>query len=73
MGNSIDFDDIKSMTVEERLELIDAIWDSIEDEGDAGLTEEVKSELDRRLAENDAHPENVVSWEEVKARLRNRQ
>jgi Putative addiction module component len=32
------------------------------------LAEEQKAELDRRLAEDEAAPDDVVTWEEVKAR-----
>jgi len=34
------------------------------------LTDEQRADLDRRLAEYEANPENVFSWEEVKSRLR---
>ncbi|MBV8608922.1 MAG: addiction module protein [Singulisphaera sp.] len=43
-------------------------WDRLVDRGyEPVLTEEQKAELDRRLAEDDAAPDDVVSWEEVKA------
>jgi len=43
-------------------------WDRLVDRGyEPVLTEEQKAELDRRLVEDDAAPDDVVSWEEVKA------
>jgi putative addiction module component (TIGR02574 family) len=33
------------------------------------LTEAQKQEFDRRLAELDANPNNVLTWEEIKARI----
>lgn len=44
------------------------LWDRLVDRGyEPELTEEQKAELDRRLAEDDSAPDDVLSWEEVKA------
>ncbi len=57
-----------SWPVEERLQLIHELWDRLVDRGyEPELTEEQKAALDHRLAEDDAAPDDVVSWEEVKA------
>ncbi len=58
----------------ERIRLAEALWDSIADEANADpdvlpLSDEQRAELDRRLADYQAHPETSVPWEEVKARL----
>ncbi|MBV8231894.1 MAG: addiction module protein, partial [Planctomycetaceae bacterium] len=51
-----------------RIRLMHELWDRLVDRGyEPVLTEEQKAELDRRLAEDDAAPDDVVSWEEVKA------
>jgi putative addiction module component (TIGR02574 family) len=42
----------------------------IDAEGQPDLSEEVKAEIDRRLDDLDAHPEKVLTWEEVLQRLR---
>jgi putative addiction module component (TIGR02574 family) len=60
--------EVGSWPVEERIRLIDEIWAGLHDEGHVPvLTDEQKMELDRRLAEDDAAPEDAVSWDEVKA------
>ena len=57
-----------SWPVEDRLRLMRDLWDRLVDQGyEPELTEEQKAELDRRLAEDEAEPDDVVSWEEVKA------
>lgn len=62
---------IRAMTNDERIELVQAIWDTIAaDEIAPGLTEDQKQELDRRIADLDANPGNVLTWEEIKARVR---
>jgi putative addiction module component (TIGR02574 family) len=59
---------VGSWPVEDRLRLVDEIWTGILDQGhEPELTETQMAELRRRLAEDDANPEDVVSWEEVKA------
>jgi putative addiction module component (TIGR02574 family) len=60
--------EIVSLSVDERIRLVEAIWDSIASEsGRPALTEAQQQELERRLAAHTASPEEVVPWEEVKA------
>lgn len=59
---------IDRMSVEDRITLVSAIWDSIAGERHATLlTETQRLELDRRLADHEANPEDVIPWEQVKA------
>jgi len=51
-----------------RLELVQEIWDSIAADGSTlPLSEAQRRELERRAGEDDANPDDVVPWEEVKA------
>ena len=57
-----------SLNINERIELVEAIWDGIVSCGAVpSLTETQKSELDCRLADHRAHSDDVISWSEVKA------
>jgi putative addiction module component (TIGR02574 family) len=59
--------EVSSLNVDDRLRLVEAIWDNIIAENrQPELTEAQKQELKRRLARHAASPEDVVSWEEVK-------
>lgn len=59
---------IDRLGIEERLALVEEIWDSIAAESGAlPLTEAQRAELTRRIAEHDANPDDAVPWEEVKA------
>lgn len=62
---------IDSLSVEKRLALVEELWDSIVGEHPAAvpLTDAQRTELDQRLAEHEAHPEDVVSWEDIKASI----
>jgi len=56
------------LDIDEQIELVEAIWDSIVSRGTApALTETQKTELDRRLADHLANPNDVIPWSEVKA------
>jgi putative addiction module component (TIGR02574 family) len=73
MAQPINLAYITAMTINERIALVHAIWDSIAAEMDpVQLTEPQKRELDRRIAELDANPQNVRTWEEIKAHVRGR-
>ena len=59
------------LSVEQRLELISELWDSIPDSLDTlPVPDWHREELDRRLAAADANPNAAIPWEEVKRRLR---
>lgn len=60
---------INDWTIPERIRLVQAVLDGIAEEQESPeLTDELKQEIDRRLATLDADPDNVVSWDEVYAR-----
>ncbi|MBS0260966.1 MAG: addiction module protein [Planctomycetes bacterium] len=61
---------IDRMSLDERIALATAIWDSIASEPHPPLvTEAQRQELGRRLADHAANPEDVVPWERVKAEI----
>ena len=56
------------LNVDEQIELVEAIWDGIVSRSAApSLTATQQVELDRRIADHLANPNDVVSWSEVKA------
>ena len=61
-------DEVRKLPVEERMELLEQIWDSIAEEpGQPELTDAQKRELQRRAAAYAADPGSAIPWEEVKA------
>lgn len=63
--------EILALPVEDRVRLVEAIWDSISAVPEAlPLTDWQKGELDRRLAELEADPDAGFGLEEVFARIR---
>jgi putative addiction module component (TIGR02574 family) len=53
---------------EERLSLVEELWDSIAADGEAVLLMgPQRVELDRRLADHETDPSDVMSWDEVRS------
>ncbi len=63
---------ISRLSVEDRLQLIGEIWDSLPSLDQSPIPEEHREELDRRLAEAEANPAASLPWEVVRARIENR-
>ncbi len=65
--------DFLSLSVPERIILVEDIWDSVSEVPDAViLTEEQKAELDRRLDAYHKNPGEGSPWSEVRTRIRSR-
>ena len=58
------------LTVQQRLELIGELWDSIPESIDAlPVPEWHREELERRLAAADADPDAAIPWRDVRQSL----
>ena len=61
---------IDLLSFEERMLLVEEIWDSIAAEAESlEIPQSHKDELDRRLAAHDTDPGAGSSWDDVKTRL----
>jgi putative addiction module component (TIGR02574 family) len=70
MADSILPFDINEYSIPERVAMIAEIWESMADETKVvPLTEEQKAELDKRIAESELYPDDVVSWKDIEGRL----
>jgi putative addiction module component (TIGR02574 family) len=55
---------------DQQIDLVEAIWDGIVKRGTTSpITPAQKAELDTRLAAYLANPDDVLPWDEVKARI----
>lgn len=64
---------ITALSIQDRIRLVQAILDSIAAEQDyLDLTDSQRQELDRRIDDYEANPDNVLTWEEVKASVKAR-
>ncbi len=71
--SKISLADVLELSVAERIQLAEDIWDTIPETSEAPkLTDAQRAELDRRLEEHRKNPEDGSSWEDVKARILSR-
>jgi putative addiction module component (TIGR02574 family) len=59
---------IGSLSAAEKIELLDALWESLEAD-EVPLTEAQLAELDYRIARHEQNPSDVIPWEQVRAGL----
>jgi len=68
MAPSLEALGIDRMSFDERLALVEAIWDSLAAQtAVAPLTDAQKAEVDRRWAAHQANPQAAIPWEQVEA------
>lgn len=60
---------VKTLSVADRLELIEAVWETLPAQS-VPTTDAEKALIDARLADLDAHPDDQSPWAETRARLR---
>ncbi len=66
--------EIATLSIEDRIRLVQAIWDSIAaEQAYPDLTEQQKRELDNRIDDYEMNPDNVLTWEEIKASIKKKQ
>jgi putative addiction module component (TIGR02574 family) len=71
--SKVDLEEILRLPVEERITLVQQIWDSVAADADAvPLIPEQEEELRRRLEEHERNPDDVVEWSKVRERIRSR-
>jgi putative addiction module component (TIGR02574 family) len=63
-------DAVRQWPAADQIEFVQQIWDQLVDSGwSPELTDAQKRELDRRIVAHESDPSNVYTWEEVEARL----
>ena len=65
-------EELFKLPVEEKLELVEALWDNIDNEllREKLSTQQFKDELNRRIEEIEKNPEILIPWEKVLQKLK---
>ena len=63
---------VDELSTDERVELIGRLWDSLDAQVAAPMTESLRQELARREADADRDPDSGDSWESLRDRLAKR-
>jgi len=70
---SLILDEVKKLPVNDRIKLVENIWEGIEAEtSEISLTPAQTAELQRRIEEYERNPTSGIPWEEVRDRWRER-
>lgn len=64
--------DLTSLPINDRLRIVQLLWDSIPPEAEVTVSPDQKRELDRRIAAHDADPSSAISRQELQRRLKER-
>ena len=62
--------DLSALSVDERLRIVQKLWDSIPPETEVTVSPDQRTELDRRIAAHEADPESAISPDELERRLK---
>ena len=69
--NNISLADILELSVQERIRLVELIWDSVAAVPDAvEISPQLKEELQARLLDFEENSDSGYSWDQVKARIK---
>lgn len=63
-------DQIASLSVDKKVDLLEAVRESLEADASA-LTGAQRTELDRRIMRHEQNPSDVIAWEQARTRLSN--
>jgi putative addiction module component (TIGR02574 family) len=66
------FSDASQLPLDARIELIEALWDTVPERDVPPLSNEWKTEINRRSDEFDAGSVETTSWEQIKSDALNR-
>jgi putative addiction module component (TIGR02574 family) len=70
MKKHISVADVTGMSVAERIQFVEDVWDSIAEKPEqVELPETVKKELDKRIDAYQRNPEEGSPWKQVKKRI----
>ena len=62
---------IRTLPIEDRLRIANELWDSVEnDSPKRELSDALKAELDRRIADDDANPDDAIPFDVFDAEMR---
>ena len=71
MDISATLNEIKALSIADRIRIVQDILESIAaEQAYPDLTTAQKRELDRRITDYEANPDDVMTWQEIKASIR---
>ncbi len=59
---------LTALPISDRLQIVEKLWDSIDDAEPIAFSPEHQAEIDRRLDAHEANPNELLTWDEVYTR-----
>ena len=64
-------EDLKRLSFDDKISMIEMIWDSLDSEqGDDLLTKEQQEEINRRIEKHEKGEGKTFTWDEIQSRLK---
>jgi len=74
MDITVTLNEIKALSIADRIRIVQDILESIAaEQAYPDLTTAQKRELDRRISDYETNPDDVMTWEEIKSSIRGQQ
>ena len=71
MDITVTLNEIKALSIADRIRIVQDILESIAaEQAYPDLTTAQKRELDRRISDYETNPDDVMTWQEIKASIR---
>jgi putative addiction module component (TIGR02574 family) len=65
-------DELRSLSIDDRLKVVQAVWDSLPEQPTVAISPEQRAELERRVLAYEANPNDLLTWDQVLDGLRGR-
>lgn len=62
--------ELTALPVAQRLRVVETVWNSIPSDAPVALSPEDRLEIERRLDAHEAHPDELLTWDQVLDELR---
>lgn len=62
--------ELTALPVAQRLRVVETVWNSISSEAPVAVSPEDRLEIERRLDAHEAHPDELLTWDQVLDDLR---
>lgn len=64
--------ELTTLPVADRLRVVESLWDSIDADVPVSISPDQRAEIGRRVKAHEENPDDLLTWDEVLDRLRDR-
>ncbi|MFT5525900.1 MAG: putative addiction module component (TIGR02574 family) [Pirellulaceae bacterium] len=64
--------ELAALPINDRLRVVESLWDSIDADAPLSVSPDKRAEIDRRIEAHEKNPNELITWDEVLDQLRDR-